>query len=95
VAAPTAAAVAGGSATAAAAATGTAAALASGFAVAPLVADVIGFVGAQNPAWLQPGLDPSKLSSAPPTAAQCAYLAAMPAVQVGHAFCIQQFSCAP
>ncbi|GBG00040.1 hypothetical protein Rsub_12865 [Raphidocelis subcapitata] len=54
---------------------------AAGFAVAPLVADVIGFVAAQNPAWLQPGLDPAKISWAPPTAEHCASMAALPAVQ--------------
>ena len=57
---------------------------AAGFAVAPLVADVIGFVAAQNPAWLQPGLDPAKLSWAPPTTEHCASMAGLPAVQVGH-----------
>jgi hypothetical protein len=55
---------------------------AAGFALAPLVANVIGFVGAQNPAWLQPGLDPSSLSWGPPTAAHCASMAGLPAVQV-------------
>lgn len=68
--------------TAARAAAAAAAAAAAGAAVAaPLIADVVGFVAAQNPAWLQPGLDPSKLSWGAPSAAHCASMAAMPAVQ--------------
>jgi len=56
--------------------------LAAGLAIAaPLVADVVGFVGAQNPAWLQPGLDPAKLTWGPPSATHCVSMAGMPAVE--------------
>jgi hypothetical protein len=79
----TASAGAAGAAATAAAATAASTAAAAGLAVAaPLIAEVVGFVGAQNPAWIQPGLDPSKLTWGPPSAAECASMATLPAVQV-------------
>jgi hypothetical protein len=61
---------------------------AAGLAVAaPLVAEVVGFVGAQNPAWIQPGYDAGQLPWGPPTAAHCSSMGALPAVQVRGGAC--------